>query len=73
MIDKEDKQVCVYDTCSQSVCVRGGLRDAKRGGERYQGLNDGAQCDQMDTSITVHTQACAHSERGRSTHVVTLT
>lgn len=56
MIDKVDKQVCVYDTCSQCVCVcMRGRTEVERGKERDGGLNDGAQCDRMDTSITVHT------------------
>lgn len=32
VIDKEDKEVCVYDTCFQCVCVlEGGLREAEKG------------------------------------------
>lgn len=32
-----------------------GRTEVERGKERDGGLNDGAQCDRMDTSITVHT------------------
>ena len=74
MIDKEDKQVCVYDTCSQCVCVCV-HEGPERGGEREGDLNDGAQCDRMDTSITVHTHTHmqTHTHPHTQTHICTLT
>lgn len=69
VIDTDDKAVCVYDTCSQCVCVCVCVRGPERGRERDGGLNDGAQCERMDTSITVHAHTHTLREGCRFTHL----
>lgn len=52
VIDTKDKQVLAMHVLSVSLCVLKGVYDRRKTKKTDGGLNDEAQCDQRDTSIT---------------------
>lgn len=65
VIDTKDKQVPVCNACSRRVvvCLKGSMTARKKKKTKTDGgLNDEAQCDQRDTSITVGADKGRHEE-----------